>query len=129
MALGDTKSVGCVKRTGAVRSTHPTWLDQAAVLADDLLTRFADAEGGGFFYTSADHEPLIVRRKDAIDAPVPSGNGLTASVLLQLDAILSREDYRKAAERTILSCLPVMRAAPTATFQLLLAAEEGLGIS
>jgi uncharacterized protein YyaL (SSP411 family) len=104
------------------------WLEQAAALADDLLTRFADAEGGGFFYTSADHEPLIVRRKDAIDAPVPSGNGLAASVLLRLHAIRPREDYREAAERTFLSCLPVMRAAPTATFQLLLAADEGLGI-
>ena len=32
-------------------------------LADELLARFADRQQGGFFYTAADHEPLIVRRK------------------------------------------------------------------
>ena len=39
----------------------------------DRSTRFADPERGGFFSTAADHEPLVARRKDLEDAPIPSG--------------------------------------------------------
>jgi uncharacterized protein YyaL (SSP411 family) len=106
--------------------SFPAPLDAAVALTDELLARFADAAHGGFFYTAADHEPLIVRRKDVIDAPVPSGNGLAVSVLLRLGRIAGRDDYREAGEQALFACLPIMRAAPTATFQLLLAAEEGI---
>ena len=100
------------------------WLDQAIGLADEILARFADREHGGFFFTAADHEPLIVRKKDAIDNPVPSGNGLAAMLFLRLHAICRRDDYRAAAEATLRACLPWMRQAPTGTFQLLLATDS-----
>ena len=38
-----------------------------------MIARFADAEHGGFFSTSSDHEQLVARRKDLEDAPIPSG--------------------------------------------------------
>jgi len=100
------------------------WLDQAIGLADEILARFADREHGGFFFTAADHEPLLVRKKDAIDSPVPSGNGLAAMLFLRLHAICRRDDYRAAAHATLRACLPWMRQAPTGTFQLLLAADS-----
>ena len=40
--------------------------------------------GGGFFYTASDHEPLIVRKKDLWDTPVPSSTGLAVTALLRL---------------------------------------------
>ena len=55
--------------------SDPRWLDEAARLADAMLARFADAQGGGFFYTSSDHEPLIARKKDLLDAPRPAVPG------------------------------------------------------
>jgi uncharacterized protein YyaL (SSP411 family) len=103
----------------------PAWLDQAIRLADELLTRFADRQRGGFFYTAADHEPLIVRKKDVIDSPVPSGNGLAAMLLYRLQRICHRDDYRVAAEATLRACFAWMRQAPTGTFQLLLAMDLG----
>lgn len=100
---------------------HPSRLDQAVALADEILAHFSDREHGGFFYTADDHEPLIVRKKDAIDNPVPSGNGLAARLFVRLQAIRGSETYRTAAEATFQACLPWMQQWPTGTFQLLLA--------
>ena len=36
---------------------EPRWFDEARRLADTMIARFGDAERGGFFYTSDDHEP------------------------------------------------------------------------
>ncbi len=96
-------------------------LDEAVGMADAILARFADPERGGFFYTAADHEPLIVRKKDVFDNPIPSGNGLAAMLFLRLASAAARDDYRTAGEATLHACLPWMRQAPTGTFQLLLA--------
>ena len=38
------------------------------------IERFADPEHGGFFSTAADHEPLVARRKDLEDTPIPAGD-------------------------------------------------------
>ena len=62
------------------------------------------SEHGGFFYTAADHEPLIVRKIDFLDNPTPSGNGLAAMLLLRLQAISAGDDYRVAAEAAIRAC-------------------------
>jgi hypothetical protein len=99
----------------------PARLDQAVAIADQIMTRFADREHGGFFYTAADHEPLIVRKTDCLDNPTPSGNGLAATLLLRLQAISAGDDYRVAAEATFRACFARMRQVPTSTFQLLLA--------
>jgi uncharacterized protein YyaL (SSP411 family) len=99
----------------------PAWLDEAVRLAEEILTRFADQQHGGFFYTAADHEALIVRKKDVIDSPVPSGNGLAAALFYRLHRICHRDEYRNAAEATLRACFAWMRQVPTGTFQLLLA--------
>src|SRR5690606_38025120 len=54
------------------------WLGTAVAVADDLLARFQDAAGGGFWFTASDHEPLIHRPKPFADESVPSGNGIAA---------------------------------------------------
>ena len=60
------------------------WLEAAAALAQTILVEFRDADGAGFFQVSADHEKLVVRRKDFIDSAIPSGNSLTAELFLRL---------------------------------------------
>ncbi len=95
-------------------------LDQAVALADTIVDQFADKEHGGFFYTAADHEPLIVRQQDFFDNPTPSGNGLAIMHLLRLHAVLGRDDYRTAADNALRASAPWMRQVPTAVFQLLL---------
>ena len=39
-------------------SFEPRWFAEARALADTMIERFADAENGGFFETSTDHEQL-----------------------------------------------------------------------
>ena len=43
-----------------------------------MIARFADPEHGGFFSTASDGEPLIARRKDLEDTPIPSGSSSAA---------------------------------------------------
>jgi uncharacterized protein YyaL (SSP411 family) len=65
-------------------SGEERYLDEARRLADAMITEFWDVESGGFFFTSNDHEELIVRNKDFYDNATPSGNSVAADVLLKL---------------------------------------------
>jgi uncharacterized protein YyaL (SSP411 family) len=76
----------------------PRWLSAAVGLADVILERFADAESGGFFDTSSDHETLITRPKDIYDNATPSGNAVAADVLLRLALLTDNDRYRQAAQ-------------------------------
>ena len=73
------------------------WLELAVALADETIERFADSERGGFFSTAADH-PLIARRKDIEDSPIPSGNSAAANGLLRLAQLTGEERYEQHAE-------------------------------
>jgi uncharacterized protein YyaL (SSP411 family) len=105
------------------------WIDEAVRLMDIVLKEFADAAGGGFFYTAAGHEKLIARTKELTDSSTPSGNGLAATALVRLGHLLGRSDYLNAAERTLAAAAPIMQRMPTAAGQSLLALDRYLGPS
>ena len=73
------------------------WFEQAIVLADELIARFADPELGGFFPTAADQEALIARRKDLEDTPIPAGASSAAVGLLRLAQLTGEESYERHA--------------------------------
>jgi len=105
------------------------WIDEATRLVDVVLEQFADADGGGFFYTASDHEQLLTRTKELTDSSVPSGNSLAATALLRLGKLLGRRDYLVAAEKTLLAATSVLERAPMAAGQMLLALDRYLGPS
>jgi uncharacterized protein YyaL (SSP411 family) len=74
------------------------WFERARSLAETMIARFADAELGGFFSTSEDHESLIARRKEIGDHPIPSGNSAAAMGLLRLSALTGDRAYEQRAE-------------------------------
>ncbi|HSS36760.1 MAG TPA: thioredoxin domain-containing protein, partial [Patescibacteria group bacterium] len=76
------------------------WFVAARGLADTILARFVDPDGG-FFDTSDAHETLVVRPKDLQDNAVPSGNAMATIVLLELSALTGDGRYRTAAERAL----------------------------
>jgi uncharacterized protein YyaL (SSP411 family) len=82
-------------------SLETRYLEQARTLADTILDRFLDAEKGGFFFTSDDHEALITRSKAAFDGSTPSGNSAAVMVLLRLAEYTGIERYRTEAERAL----------------------------
>ncbi len=73
------------------------YLTEAKRLADLMITEFWDDENGGFFFTSNDHEKLIVRNKDFYDNATPSGNSVAADVLLRLARLLGDDRYERFA--------------------------------
>ena len=98
-------------------------LEQAARLMDSALTHFWDDAAGGFFFTSDDHEALIVRNKPAFDGSIPSGNSVAAMTLLRLSHYLERHDYRERAEAILRLFAEPMRGQPFGFAQMLAAVD------
>ncbi len=73
------------------------YLVEARRLVDLMITEFWDEENGGFFFTSNDHEELIVRNKDFYDNATPSGNSVAADVLLRFAKLLGDDKYERYA--------------------------------
>jgi len=104
------------------------WIDEAVRLADNILRRFADPEGAGFFMAPFDSpEPLIARKKDLLDSSVPSGSGLAVMALLRLGKLCGRQDYTSAAEATLQASALLMEKAPQGTGQMLMGLDAWLG--
>jgi len=98
----------------------------ARALADRLLDQFEDTEHGGFFFTSHDHEKLILRNKPGHDNATPSGNGIAAFALQRLGYVIGEPRYIEAAERAIRLFYGAMQRQPSAFVSLLAALEEAL---
>jgi uncharacterized protein YyaL (SSP411 family) len=104
-------------------------LQFACALTEVLLAQFQDADGGGFYFTAADHERLIHRSKAFSDDSVPSGNGIAASVLCRLGFLLGETRYLDAAERTLRAASTVMAEHPQGHMSLLNALDDFTGAS
>ena len=77
-----------------------------------MLARLPTPRTGGFFYTAIDHEAAIARKKDMLDTPVPSGNGLAATALLRLGKSAAAADFLDSARRAMEACLEIMKKHP-----------------
>ncbi len=60
------------------------WKDRASEIAVGMIERFNDREHGGFCFTDAGADDLIVRQKTGADSPLPSGNALAAMAMNEL---------------------------------------------
>ncbi|MCI0663691.1 MAG: thioredoxin domain-containing protein [Acidobacteria bacterium] len=97
------------------------WFEEARALAETMIEQFWDDKGGGFFFTSEDHETLITRTRDLYDNATPAGNSVAAHVLLRLSLFTGEESYRKKAEIILKQMKPAMVRAPGAFGHLLCA--------
>jgi hypothetical protein len=88
-------------------------------LAEVIVARFADGDADGFFQTATDHEQLIARRKDFMDSAVPSGNSLTAELLLRLSKLLDRPDTADRAAAAMRLMADAMGQQPLAFGRML----------
>jgi uncharacterized protein YyaL (SSP411 family) len=73
----------------------------ARALADLLLEQFEDLLDGGFFFTSHDHEALVLRPKPGHDGATASGNGTAALHLQRLGHLIGEPRYVQAAQRAM----------------------------
>jgi len=103
---------------------HGPWLEWAVELAETLLAHFEDRDAGGFFFTADDHESLMLRPKTFGDDATPSGNGVTARVLIRLGFLLAEPRYLDAAERTLRAAWSLLERYPHGHTTLLMALDE-----
>jgi uncharacterized protein YyaL (SSP411 family) len=89
------------------------WFTTARSLADAILERFTDPNGG-FFDTASDHERLVTRPKDVQDNATPSGGAVATIVLLRLAAFTGDGRYRDGGERALATVTAFTARYPTA---------------
>ncbi|MFW5709133.1 MAG: thioredoxin domain-containing protein [Chloroflexota bacterium] len=89
------------------------WFVVARDLCDMILDHF-QAEEGGFFDTSNDHEKLIVRPRNLQDNAVPSGNNMAAKQLIRMTALTGDTRYDEAARRSLRLLSEALRQYPQA---------------
>jgi uncharacterized protein YyaL (SSP411 family) len=70
-------------------------------IADRMLELFEDKDHGGFYFTSNDHEQLIMRSKSFADDAMPSGNGVAASALQYLGLLSGEIKYLNSTEKIL----------------------------
>lgn len=104
-----------------------SYVTAAVALAERMVAQFRDADGGGFFYTSSDHESLIARQKDVQDNATPSGNGMAACALLRLARLISRDDFEREGVATLEMLSGHLAEHPLAGGQSLIALDFFLG--
>ena len=88
------------------------WLREAKALTDTMLELFRDDSGGGFFFTLADQEHLLVRTKKPYDSAIPSGNSVAVNNLLSLARLTGDRNYLDKAEGTLQSFASLMAQSP-----------------
>ena len=89
-------------------SADLTYFHFAQKVADEMLSKFHDRTGGGFFDTpqsifdkNGALGALTARRKPFQDAPTPAGNSAAAIAMLRLFHYSNGARYRDAAEDTL----------------------------
>jgi hypothetical protein len=107
----------------AFRAPDLAW---AREIADALVARFEDRTGGGFFFTSDDHESLLLRPKPGHDNATPAGNGIAAQALIVLGHWLSEPRYLESAERAVRAFGRELAVRPSGYSSLLIALEACL---
>lgn len=95
------------------------WLKEAERLNQIMIEQFWDEGNGGFFFTSNNHETLIVRSKTGYDGATPSGVSMAIHNLVRLDKLLNRSDFREKVETTLDVYYHQIEHSPSGSAQML----------
>jgi uncharacterized protein YyaL (SSP411 family) len=90
-----------------------TYLAKAIEINDLMIQKFSDEKSGGFYFTPADHEPLIVRTRNPYDNAIPSGNSVAVHNLLKLSQFTGNFKLKEQAEQTLKLYTTQMQRSPS----------------
>jgi uncharacterized protein YyaL (SSP411 family) len=107
-------------------TANERWFTAARDLAEAVLARFGDPDGG-FFDTADDAEALVARPRSLEDGALPSGNAMAVLVLLRIAALTGEGRYAEAAEGALGLVGTAPARYPTAYAQWLLALDWRVG--
>lgn len=85
----------------------------ASELNQVLMDEFLDAKDGGFYLTSVKAEEVLIRKKEAFDGSLPSGNAVAYLNLLHLSTLLEDVELKKSAIELEKAFAPLIKASPT----------------
>lgn len=108
---------------------NPYYLERAKVLCDDMLRYFWDDEKGALFFTGAFSENLIMKRKDAYDGAIPSGNSIAVLNLIRLARMLGENYYEVKARDIMRYFSQDIQYSPSAYSMMLIGLDFSLGPS
>ena len=83
------------------RTFEISYLKEAVRCAKQMLELFEDKDGGGFYMTAHDAQPLITRPKENHDGAIPSGNSTAAMVLERLAELTEEPLFREGSDRQL----------------------------
>jgi uncharacterized protein len=96
------------------------WTKEAVRLQAEQDERLLDAKDGGYF-AAGDDAHLLFRTKPAFDGALASGNGVSATNLLELFRRTGDERYRERAQQTLAAFADAMAVAPLGHVTLIVA--------
>ncbi len=104
----------------------PRRIEMAIALTRKMQDLFEDRENGAFFTTTEGDASLVLRMKDDYDGAEPAANSVALLNLLRLAEITNREEFQKAAERTLSALAPRIANQPVAVPQMLVGLDYSL---
>jgi uncharacterized protein len=110
--LDDVAAMGNALLSLHEATLEPGWLQEAIALDEEVEARFRDGDTALLHDTPADGEPLLIRPREVMDSPIPSGTSLAAELRWRLGVLLGDEDRIAAAHRIVAHEVPVLREFP-----------------
>lgn len=77
------------------------YLEAAQLLAQVMIARFGDDNGGFFFTAEKADAALISRTRESNDGALPAGNSVATMNLLRLAMFFDRNDFRAIAQKSV----------------------------
>ena len=105
------------------------YLERALKLQQETVELFWDTAHGGFFFTAADNEELLVRQREIYDGAIPSGNSVAAGNLVRLARLTGDTEFAQRADSIFSAFASEASRQPSAHSQLMSALQLGAGPS
>jgi uncharacterized protein YyaL (SSP411 family) len=102
----------------------PSFLERALQLQRLTDNLFWDPNNGGYFFTAADNEELLVRQKEVHDGAIPSGNSMAADNLVRLARLTGKTEYGQRADQIVAAFSNDVQQLPSAHSQLVSALQR-----
>jgi uncharacterized protein YyaL (SSP411 family) len=94
-------------------SFEVAYLEKAIEINELMIQKFWDERSGGFYFTPADHELMIVRTRNLYDNSIPSGNSVAVHNMLRLSQFTGDFKLKEKAEQTLKLYTNQMQRSPS----------------
>jgi uncharacterized protein len=117
--LEDVASLGNALVSLHEATLDPRWLREALALSDEVEARFRDPETGLLHDAPSDGEELVIRPREVMDNPLPSGTSQAAELFIRLGRILGRDELVERSRAIVAREVPGMVRVPVGFGRLL----------